>query len=137
MIWRPPRSTRTDTLVPYTTLFRSEEHVDARPHLGDAVEVAREVGGGARPDGHHRAGQAGIAQHGRGGYYSCALLLGERREGLLSHRAVALTGVRHHAAQLHAAVVQDPPHFHQPRVVGPESRAMAVDRKSTRLNYSH
>src|SRR3546814_16256735 len=34
--------------------------------------------------------------------------------------------MRHHAAQLHAAVVQDPPHFHQPRVVGPESRAMAV-----------
>src|SRR3546814_2537992 len=23
MIWRPPRSTRTDTLCPYTTLFRS------------------------------------------------------------------------------------------------------------------
>src|SRR3546814_18069729 len=23
MIWRPPRSTRTDTLLPYTTLFRS------------------------------------------------------------------------------------------------------------------
>src|SRR3546814_5536312 len=23
-IWRPPRSTRTDTLFPYTTLFRSE-----------------------------------------------------------------------------------------------------------------
>src|SRR3546814_17918315 len=26
MIRRPPRSTRTDTLFPYTTLFRSEEH---------------------------------------------------------------------------------------------------------------
>src|SRR3546814_14001093 len=25
MIRRPPRSTRTDTLVPYTTLFRSDE----------------------------------------------------------------------------------------------------------------
>src|SRR3546814_5128989 len=25
MIRRPPRSTRTDTLVPYTTLFRSKE----------------------------------------------------------------------------------------------------------------
>src|SRR3546814_7844008 len=33
MILRPPRSTRTDTLFPYTTLFRS--HVDrlARPSL--------------------------------------------------------------------------------------------------------
>src|SRR3546814_3600569 len=26
MIRRPPRSTRTDTLIPYTTLFRSVEH---------------------------------------------------------------------------------------------------------------
>src|SRR3546814_2948016 len=26
MIRRPPRSTRTDTLFPYTTLFRSETH---------------------------------------------------------------------------------------------------------------
>src|SRR3546814_7286593 len=26
MIRRPPRSTRTDTLFPYTTLFRSDDH---------------------------------------------------------------------------------------------------------------
>src|SRR3546814_10491892 len=29
MIRRPPRSTRTDTLFPYTTLFRSEVEADA------------------------------------------------------------------------------------------------------------
>src|SRR3546814_18269666 len=29
MIRRPPRSTRTDTLLPYTTLFRSPEAVEA------------------------------------------------------------------------------------------------------------
>src|SRR3546814_1656398 len=34
MIRRPPRSTRTDTLFPYTTLFRSE--VPAGPHQADA-----------------------------------------------------------------------------------------------------
>src|SRR3546814_16410188 len=28
MIRRPPRSTRTDTLFPYTTLFRSARHAD-------------------------------------------------------------------------------------------------------------
>src|SRR3546814_21054771 len=28
MLRRPPRSTRTDTLLPYTTLFRSEDHED-------------------------------------------------------------------------------------------------------------
>src|SRR3546814_18527974 len=30
MIRRPPRSTRTDTLFPYTTLFRSSHHFGAR-----------------------------------------------------------------------------------------------------------
>src|SRR3546814_13238566 len=34
MIRRPPRSTRTDTLFPYTTLFRS------RPVLEEAVVIA-------------------------------------------------------------------------------------------------
>src|SRR3546814_8641262 len=32
MIRRPPRSTRTDTLFPYTTLFRSEESNDERAY---------------------------------------------------------------------------------------------------------
>src|SRR3546814_3316459 len=31
MIQRPPRSTRTDTLFPYTTLFRSRHVVSHRP----------------------------------------------------------------------------------------------------------
>src|SRR3546814_3271818 len=49
MIRRPPRSTRTDTLFPYTTLFRSEEEI-VRQELdaempeaeGDRVVVERE-----------------------------------------------------------------------------------------------
>src|SRR3546814_5311235 len=41
MIRRPPRSTRTDTLFPYTTLFRS---------LGDAPEIAAR---GGRPVRRH------------------------------------------------------------------------------------
>src|SRR3546814_13983806 len=32
MIRRPPRSTRTDTLVPYTTLFRSTTEAEAYEH---------------------------------------------------------------------------------------------------------
>src|SRR3546814_15522762 len=36
MIRRPPRSTRTDTLFPYTTLFRSDPKMDA----GDRAELA-------------------------------------------------------------------------------------------------
>src|SRR3546814_14157468 len=31
MIRRPPRSTRTDTLFPYTTLFRSQKHLRSNP----------------------------------------------------------------------------------------------------------
>src|SRR3546814_15666722 len=44
MIRRPPRSTRTDTLFPYTTLFRSGQLQDLtrlrkhRPHLAEIAE---------------------------------------------------------------------------------------------------
>src|SRR3546814_7731770 len=56
MIRRPPRSTRTDTLIPYTTLFRSHP---------PAVFLARVPGRVA--DDHHPAGLHAaqrLAQHG-------------------------------------------------------------------------
>src|SRR3546814_2953847 len=37
MIRRPPRSTRTDTLFPYTTLFRSQPGLEIQP--GRQVEI--------------------------------------------------------------------------------------------------
>src|SRR3546814_5017376 len=40
MIRRPPRSTRTDTLFPYTTLFRSDGHADALRHDVEDLEGA-------------------------------------------------------------------------------------------------
>src|SRR3546814_8705144 len=42
MIRRPPRSTRTDTLFPYTTLFRSQAGPDGRACQGEAR--ARQAG---------------------------------------------------------------------------------------------
>src|SRR3546814_16428468 len=72
MIRRPPRSTRTDTLFPYTTLFRAEEapgmglegqHSERRARLGrdlrgaadhrlmaamHTIEIADRDGGAAR-----------------------------------------------------------------------------------------
>src|SRR3546814_4785420 len=45
MIRRPPRSTRTDTLFPYTTLFRSPGAVRL-PDRGRAGPVPRPCGGG-------------------------------------------------------------------------------------------
>src|SRR3546814_2600040 len=61
MIRRPPRSTRTDTLFPYTTLFRSfGRHVE---HVVDAVDLLLDrrrhrLGDGLR-------GGAGIARRHR------------------------------------------------------------------------
>src|SRR3546814_6496258 len=56
MIRRPPRSTRTDTLFPYTTLFRS-------PHRRNLAEGQPADGRGERHpqivEGHHQAGLAG------------------------------------------------------------------------------
>src|SRR3546814_14761402 len=43
MIRRPPRSTRTDTLFPYTTLFRSERLAE-QDALGGVVEHFLEAG---------------------------------------------------------------------------------------------
>src|SRR3546814_4362514 len=64
---RPPRSTRTDTLFPYTTLFRS---VQAAGHRIDGVFGQRQIGRVAAParHGHHaiahrQPGDGGAAGH--------------------------------------------------------------------------
>src|SRR3546814_1339185 len=41
MIRRPPRSTRTDTLLPYTTLFRSSYHRRRSRRVGSRVAACR------------------------------------------------------------------------------------------------
>src|SRR3546814_6603084 len=50
MIRRPPRSTRTDTLFPYTTLFRSHDRgmavaVRRHPPRRDRIDDPRAIGG--------------------------------------------------------------------------------------------
>src|SRR3546814_4937950 len=45
MIRRQPRATRTDTLVPYTTLFRSRRAHQPGQRVGEVEEVAVEVEG--------------------------------------------------------------------------------------------
>src|SRR3546814_7404280 len=42
MIRRPPRSTRTDTLFPYTTLFRSPRQVEHHGHVEHHVAAEHE-----------------------------------------------------------------------------------------------
>src|SRR3546814_21017700 len=71
MIRRPPRSTRTDTLFPYTTLFRS---------MGSAASAAYGLGkeNAARPSvGAGFAGVARAAGNAAGKRASSALGLGE------------------------------------------------------------
>src|SRR3546814_10848080 len=43
MIRRPPRSTRTDTLFPYTTLFRSGRHAPQDAFVVEARQVAHRI----------------------------------------------------------------------------------------------
>src|SRR3546814_2749490 len=54
MIRRPPRSTRTDTLFPYTTLFRSADRqtqtTTAKPACGGVVRLLK--GAGKRSEEH-------------------------------------------------------------------------------------
>src|SRR3546814_1432641 len=61
MVRRPPRSTRTDALFPYTTLFRSAGGVDGalfwRQLLSDAVAAERAADGAFQP------GDRGAAHH--------------------------------------------------------------------------
>src|SRR3546814_14748523 len=57
MIRRPPRTTRTDTLFPYTTLFRS----------GDALLERRlPLGAGARGRDPRGGGEPGVVARARG-----------------------------------------------------------------------
>src|SRR3546814_2008769 len=71
MIRRPPRSTRTDTLFPYTTLFRSLHNANVVRELtalgtwfGEAKSFTLDFAK-AKADG--RGGCAVIVQQGRGG----------------------------------------------------------------------
>src|SRR3546814_9593418 len=121
MIRRPPRSTRTDTLFPYTTLFRSlAQLVDRFP---DRLDLAKLAGDEALPakagiDAHHQH-QVDVFQYvienlgGRGGV--------ERNARPLAPRLDALDG----AVDMGTGLGMDGDD------VGPR-----LDRKGKRLNYS-
>src|SRR3546814_1884097 len=79
MIRRPPRSTRTDTLFPYTTLFRSE-HTVRRSKRGQ--ERASNVESMVRDLSELRVGDPVVhTQHGIGRYQGLISMdIGERSE---------------------------------------------------------
>src|SRR3546814_2782222 len=121
MIRRPPRSTRTDPLFPYTTLFRSR--LGRRAIVGQqAVDLVLDIGGlgvdrGAQP-----------------------LLL--RLPDHLVHLAaeageIILLAGRDLIAPVLLARPPDMPFDRKPDAAVFAHNDRAVDRKSTRLNSSH
>src|SRR3546814_2834200 len=113
MIRRPPRSTRTDTLFPYTTLFRSRVFETGGGEIVLALEIISDAGG-VEPDAPRDIGEGhalralGVDRLGRGGENRVAL-------GTKSLRA-AFVALGYRLRPLHRA---------------------RLDRKRTRLNSSH
>src|SRR3546814_5504262 len=116
MIRRPPRSTRTDTLFPYTTLFRSRTFAESGRA---AFQSDRSIVGGIKPIKRRRNGEASSGRRTR-----------SKLDGLSVLRAL-----RAHA-RLHVRHGRPYPHLRPCRTdqggIRPER-----DRKSTRLNSSH
>src|SRR3546814_14720745 len=73
MIRRPPRSTRTDTLFPYTTLFRSESSFHSRNRSCDRH--------GGNDQRHARVLASDLAAH-----HQCASAVADRESGTGSPR---------------------------------------------------
>src|SRR3546814_8373687 len=87
MLRRPPRSTRTDTLFPYTTLFRSEARADfaddAGAKGGGIVLLARRAGNAV----------AASAQNDRDAVEEADLILHIDAELLLAFRGEGTGGI--------------------------------------------
>src|SRR3546814_4201777 len=113
MIRRPPRSTRTDTLFPYTTLFRSLV----------VLLREREPADGA---GSIAPAEQPLVRRARG--------YGQQAQVLCASTAVAIVLLTQAwaAAARHPAAALPVPHL--PLAAAPWA---AADRKSTRLNSSH
>src|SRR3546814_2909248 len=109
MIRRPPRSTRTDTLFPYTTLFRSRRHGTDLRHGRKHILGARKSSikeRKARPDhhededgGNHHPRSITLVRHRR---FGCSVLSpcrhgGERRNAERPYPAQDFLGNCHHS----------------------------------------
>src|SRR3546814_3477483 len=117
MIRRPPRSTRTDTLFPYTTLFRSV--------VGQRADRDQPVGTGLRQRHEHAETRDAVDPTGELAADAVGEMTGQIAvDGLALGSGGAALGRRNLLAPLGELLV----------IVRAEA---AVDRKSTRLNSSH
>src|SRR3546814_17945760 len=117
---RPPRSTRTDTLHPYPTLFRSPVDHDAPKGPGKVAPIAVALA-------HARCPTNGEIYMAGAGWYS-RVMIGVT-EGWVSPDATAETILANWDK------VSDASTYSEPRSAGDISTI--IDRKSTRLNSSH
>src|SRR3546814_20175916 len=122
MLRRPPRSKRTDTLFPYTTLFRSVRIFDPRPTSGHAqpsgdngAEWPRRSGLArpwaavsvwAWPRGRQRAGRKHVAMH-KGGTLWSLLLLSPVGSGSLLALRLGIGASESRYGRTRAAVAND------------------------------
>src|SRR3546814_13114187 len=115
MIRRPPRSTRTDTLFPYTPLFRSVQRDSLRFQIGAFRQrrMHRMID--------RRAGGAQDAPLAPGVYQATPHLLGEAAE----------------VGMMRAGGGQEEAALGDQRRRQAHHLAVALDRKSTRLNSRH
>src|SRR3546814_8898933 len=128
MIRRPPRSTRTDTLFPYTTLFRSQKLRVEREGAGDAgtlLHAARQLGRKFGP------GVGGKAAH-------HDLVGGDLVEQRLADIGIIFAD-RHLDVLGHCQGREQRPALEEDAPAPADILAIffaSADRKSTRLNYS-
>src|SRR3546814_4652441 len=131
MIRRPPRSTRTDTLFPYTTLFRSQLPVVRRsvqpsapggppPSTGFAALAVLQEFAERRALSPHRP------ERGAGG-----------RARLRRGRPEIRRGADGSWQDAVRQALPNLPRNHRPRRLAQAGRQLPSDRKSTRLNSSH
>src|SRR3546814_9411780 len=126
MIRRPPRSTRTDTLFPYTTLFRSEIAVDAHDLAGRAhLRPKHRIDAGETGEGKNRFLYGDMAKvavidlkvpEGRerlSGHHA-RRDLGDRAAGRLCDEGHGPAGAGVHLDQINLAILHRELHVHQP-----------------------
>src|SRR3546814_15000608 len=110
MIRRPPRSTRTDTLFPYTTLFRSEVLIVRTRKRGRGASVMAPLffgGHVVRPTtGHHPYLRHSAAKRRRAGRRGHAFAVDDDRAGKAVDRGAI--GAEAHPTRGDLRVGQDP-----------------------------
>src|SRR3546814_5538216 len=125
MIRRPPRSTRTDTLFPYTTLFRSLRRRYVLPRPKEAKDQSLQASGDTTMT------RRGSGRYIPGGVEKMVDLA--KFSSITATSALALVASSPAFAQDAAAPAQDGTTQAQAAPADPAAK----DRKSTRLNSSH